>query len=74
MFITLILDVYLFLVFLIQLLWILNDPENPLRFGFGFEISYKKRNKKKLKIKKRTRKRNRTIEDASSRNIFETIS
>jgi len=39
MFITLILDVYLFLVFLIQLLWILNDPENPLRFGFGFEIS-----------------------------------
>jgi len=35
----------LFLVFLIQLLWILkgccilNDLENPLRFGFGFEIS-----------------------------------
>jgi len=35
----------LLLVFLIQLLWILkgccilNDPENPLRFGFGFEIA-----------------------------------
>ena len=35
----------LLLVFLIQLLWILkgccilNDPENPIRFGFGFEIS-----------------------------------
>ena len=88
----------LFLVFLIQLLWIvkgcciLNNPENPLRFGFGFEIliftliytiilanklpkfRIKNTNKKKLKIKKRTRKRKRTIEDASSRNIFETIS
>ena len=35
----------LLLVFIIQLLWILkgccilNDPENPIRFGFGYEIS-----------------------------------
>ena len=35
----------LLLLFLIQLLWILknccilNDPNNPIRFGFGYEIS-----------------------------------
>ena len=68
----------LFLVFLIQLLWILkgccilNDPENPIRFGFGFEISiftliytiilanklpkFRIKNKKKLKVKKHIRK------------------